>query len=51
MAITNTPDNMHKGLPKHVLKLHTMHKPDLISNIQLAGSLYATSTDEMEKQS
>jgi hypothetical protein len=28
-----------------------MHKPDLISNIQLAGSLYATSTDEMEKQS
>ena len=38
---------MHKGLPKHVLRLHTMHKPDLISSIQLAGSMYAASSEEV----
>jgi len=38
---------MHKGLPKHVLRLHAMHKPDVISNIQLAGSMHAASTEEV----
>jgi len=42
-------DNMHKGLPKHVLRLHAMHNPDLISNIQLDGSMHAASTKEVTK--